>query len=84
MMPHDDIMEIKMEMVRKQTYLTAEQDRRLKEMADRYHTTEAEILRRALDSWLGTEAARTGPDPFEGLIGFVSGPNHTDHDDIYG
>jgi hypothetical protein len=37
-----------LELIRKQTYLTVEQDRRLKEQAEQYHTTEAEILRRAL------------------------------------
>jgi hypothetical protein len=73
-----------MEMIRKQTYVTAEQDRRLKEMADQYHTTEAEILRRALDNWFGRESARSDTDPFESLIGFVSGPEDVHHDDIYG
>jgi hypothetical protein len=73
-----------MELVRKQTYLTAEQDRRLKELAERYHTTEAELLRRALDSWLARDAARSDTDPFERLVGFVSDPNEVDHDDIYG
>jgi hypothetical protein len=73
-----------MELVRKQTYLTAEQDRRLKELAERYQTTEAELLRRALDSWLARDAARSDVDPFERLIGFVTGPNEVDHDDIYG
>jgi predicted transcriptional regulator len=72
-----------MELVRKQTYLTAEQDRRLKELAERHHTTEAEILRRALDSWLAAETGRNGGDPFEGLIGLVAGPTEVDHDDIY-
>ena len=73
-----------MEMVRKQTYLTAEQDRRLKEMAEKYHTTEAEIVRRALDNWFTRQSARGGTDPFESLIGFVSSARDVDHDDLYG
>ena len=71
------------ELVRKQTYITAEQDRAVKRLAKRYHTTEAEILRRALDSWLSREGAREGGDPFAALIGFVEGPDEVDHDDIY-
>ena len=73
-----------MEMVRKQTYLTAEQDRRLKVMAEQCHTTEAEILRRAFDDWFERQLARGDTDPFESLIGFVAGPKDVDHDDIYG
>jgi len=72
-----------MDLVRKQTYITAEQDRRLKESAERYHVTEAEVLRRALDSWLVDEDGTQGKDPFEWLIGFVDGPSEVDHDDIY-
>jgi len=70
-------------MVRKQTYLTEEQDRQLKALAQRHHTTQAEILRRALDSWLQRETAQNGADPFERLVGFASGPHEVDHDDIY-
>ena len=72
-----------MELIRKQTYITLEQDRAVKRLAARYHTTEAEILRRALDSWLGREEARNGEDPFAPLIGFIEGPVEVDHDDIY-
>lgn len=73
-----------MQLVRKQTYITPEQDRRLKQSAQQHGTTEAEILRRALDSWLIKETSRDGGDPFEAMIGFVSGPAAVDHDDIYG
>ncbi|MGI8826810.1 MAG: hypothetical protein ACR2JC_14395 [Chloroflexota bacterium] len=72
-----------MDMIRKQTYITVEQDRRLKEAAGRYQTTEAEVLRRALDGWLSGDSAHAGLDPFAGLIGFVDGPAEVDHDDIY-
>ena len=59
------------ELVRKQTYITAEQDRAVKRLAERHHTTEAEILRRALDDLLRREGMRDGEDPFAALIGFV-------------
>ena len=54
-----------MELVRKQTYLTAEQDRRLKELAEQDHVTEAEVLRRALDSWLAEEARSEADNIFK-------------------
>ena len=73
-----------MELIRKQTYITPEQDRALKRLAQRYGTTEAEIVRRALDDWLRREGLREGEDPFASLIGFVDGPSEVDHDDIYG
>lgn len=72
-----------MQMVRKQTYLTRDQDRRLKASAHREHTTEAEILRRALENWLKAEEAGSDSDPFERLVGFTSGVTDIDHDDIY-
>jgi len=71
-----------MELVRKQTYITPEQDRAVKRLAARYHTTEVEIVRRALESWLHREDARMSEDPFASLIGFVEGPAQIDHDDI--
>lgn len=73
-----------MDLIRKQTYITVEQDRRLKQLAERYGTTEADILRRALDGWLAIETARGRGDPFDSLIGLVAGPADADHDDIYG
>ena len=72
-----------MQLVRKQTYITLTQDRAVKRLAARYHTTEADILRRALDDWLGREGMREGNDPFEMLIGSFAGPVEVDHDDIY-
>jgi hypothetical protein len=72
-----------MELVRKQTYITREQDRKLKVVAQQYRATEAEILRRALDLLLADEENKTASDPFEGFIGFAAGPTDVDHDDIY-
>jgi len=73
-----------LDLVRKQTYLTSKQDRLLKELAKRDNVTEAEVLRRALDSWLAEETQRDAEDIFQGLIGSVEGPETVDHDDIYG
>lgn len=79
-----DIMELRrMEMVRKQTYITPAQDRALKRLAERSKTTEAEIMRRALDGWLRKQGARDSEDPFEALIGLFEGPTEVNHDDIY-
>jgi hypothetical protein len=78
-MGYDDIMEL----IRKQTYITEEQDRQLKHAARREGTTESEILRRALDRWLAHDVSRGLEDPFSGLIGFVEGPEDAEHDDIY-
>lgn len=54
----------------------------MKQLAARYHTTEAEIMRRALDEWLTRESVQQGEDPFAALIGFFDGPAEVDHDDI--
>lgn len=79
-----NIMEATMvELVRKQTYITLEQDRAVKRLAERYGTTEAEIIRRALTGWLSRESLHGDDDPFAALIGTVDGPAETDHDDIY-
>jgi hypothetical protein len=72
-----------MELIRKQTYITREQDVAVKTLAQRYHTTEAEILRRALDSWLQRERRGQSDDPFERLVGLFEGPTEVNHDDIY-
>ena len=45
-----------MELVRKQTYITSAQDRAVKLLAQRQGTTEAEILRNALDKFLARES----------------------------
>ncbi len=73
-----------MEFVRKQTYITPEQDAALKRIALDEHTTEAEIVRRALDAWLESKTSGRDPDPLRRLIGFVDLPLvENDHDDIY-
>jgi hypothetical protein len=83
-MSTDDIRRVSIvDLVRKQTYITPEQDRAVKRLAERHHTTEAEILRRALDDLLRREGVREGEDPFAALIGFIEGPTEVDHDDIY-
>lgn len=73
-----------MTMIRKQFYVTAEQDRAVKRLARRYRTTQAGIIRRALDDWLRREEAHDGEIPFAALIGFVDGPGNIDHNAIYG
>jgi hypothetical protein len=83
-MSTDDIRRMGIvDLVRKQTYITPEQDRAVKRLAERHHTTEAEILRRALDDLLRREGVRDGEDPFAALIGFLEGPTEVNHDDIY-
>jgi len=72
-----------MELVRKQTYITPNQDRAVKRLAQLQGTTEAEILRRALDLLLAREGILETQDPFVELIGMFEGPAEVDHDDIY-
>ena len=72
-----------MELVRKQTYITPAQDRAVKRLAQQQGTTEAEILRKALDMLLSREGIDENDDPFEGLIGLFAGPSEVHYDDIY-
>jgi hypothetical protein len=72
-----------MELVRKQTYITPAQDRAVKRLAQQQGTTEAEILRKALDQFLAKEGIVETQDPFAELIGMFEGPSEVDHDDIY-
>jgi len=72
-----------MELVRKQTYITPSQDRAVKRLARLQGTTEAEILRRAVDLLLAREGILETQDPFADLIGMFEGPAEVDHDDIY-
>ena len=72
-----------MEMVRKQTYITPAQDRAVKRLAQQQGTTEADILRKALDQFLAREGIVDTQDPFAELIGMFEGPSEVDHDDIY-
>ena len=50
-------------MIRKQVYITAEQDRWLKRRAQELGVPEAEVLRRSLDATAG----RNSPDAYGGL-----------------
>ncbi|HJT58514.1 MAG TPA: CopG family transcriptional regulator [Ktedonobacteraceae bacterium] len=72
-----------MELVRKQTYITLSQDRAVKRLAQQQGTTEAEILRKALDQFLASEGIIETKDPFAELIGMFEGPAEVDHNDIY-
>ncbi len=72
-----------MELVRKQTYITPAQDRAVKLLAQRQGTTEAEILRQAIDQFLIRHGISETRDPFVDLIGMFEGPSEADHDDIY-
>lgn len=72
-----------MELIRKQTYITPAQDRAVKQLAQQQGTTEAEILRKALDLLLAREGLNITEDPFSELIGMFEGPSEVDHDDIY-
>jgi hypothetical protein len=72
-----------MELIRKQTYITPAQDRAVKRLAQQQRTTEAEILRKALDLFLAREGISESEDPFADLIGMFEGPVEVDHDDIY-
>ena len=73
-----------MKLIRKQTYTTSAQDRALKRLAQQQGTTEADILRKALDQFLVKEGIIETDDPFAELIGMFEGPSEVDHDDIYG
>ena len=72
-----------MELVRKQTYITPAQDRAVKRLAQQQGTTEAEILRKALDQFLAREGIVETKDPFAELIGMFEGPSEVNHNDIY-
>lgn len=72
-----------MQLVRKQIYITPAQDRALKRLAKQQDTTEAEIIRKALDLLLVREGIGEHVDPFDDLIGLFSGPFEVNNDDIY-
>ena len=71
-----------MEFVRKQTYITPAQDRAVKLLARQKGTTEAEIIRKALDLLLIREGLGEYEDPFDELIGLFTGPSEVNHDGI--
>jgi hypothetical protein len=68
--------------VRKQTYITTAQNRAVKRLAQQQGTTEADILRKALDQLLAREGIVETQDRFADLIGMFEGPSEVDHDDI--
>jgi len=72
-----------MELICKQTYITPAQDRAVKLLAQRQGTTEAEILRQAIDQFLIRHGIGETQDPFADLIGMFEGPSEADHNDIY-
>ncbi len=55
----------------------------MKLLAQRQGTTEAEILRQAIDQFLIRHGISETRDPFVDLIGMFEGPSEADHDDIY-
>ncbi len=61
--------------IRKETYVTPQQDARIKVLAARKGVTEAEIIRQALDLFLAQqERGQTDEEPWlEGLIGAFTG-----------
>jgi hypothetical protein len=74
-----------MNLVRKQTYITAGQDRGLKRLAAETGSTQAKVIRQALDDWL-LRHGRGHTDacgPLEAFVGWFDGPGEVNHDDIY-
>lgn len=71
-----------MKLVRKQTYITPAQNRALKRLTQFQETSEAEILRKALDLFLAQEGITENEDPFAELIGLFVGSSEVDHNDI--
>jgi hypothetical protein len=68
-------------MVRKQLYLTREQNERLRRTAARERRTEAEILREALDRHLGSSApsaSQIDNDPMWGIVGIAKNAKSDD------
>jgi hypothetical protein len=72
-----------MKLVRKQTFITPAQNRALKRLAQQQNSSEAEILRKALDLYLAQVGITENVDPFADLIGLFAGPSEGDHDDIH-
>ena len=63
-------------MVRKQVYLSREQNERLRRVARRLRRTEADVLREALERHLGEPrgAASVGRDPLWAIVGIAASP----------
>ena len=54
----------------------------MKRLAQQQGTTEAEIIRKALDLLLIREGLGEYEDPFDELIGLFTGPSEVNHDGI--
>lgn len=67
-------------MVRKQVYLTVEQDRLLRRAAKKHRRTEADLIREALDRTLGDAAIDDPAD--DALWGLVAITDDTDAPDL--
>jgi hypothetical protein len=63
-------------MIRKQVYLSREQNERLRRAARRLRRTEADVLREALERHLGDRRAATfvGRDPLWAIVGIAASP----------
>lgn len=75
-----------MKLVRKQTYLTKEQDRLIKQLSRTQGLSEAEIVRKAVNHYLETRGAGSSRDALWDVVGIAnSGAKNgsTAHDDIY-
>ncbi len=72
-----------MKLISKRIYITLEQDEAVKQLAQRQGTTEAEILRKAIDQLLAWEGIKEIRYPFADMIGMFEVPTETDHNDIY-
>ena len=66
-------------MVRKQVYLTVEQDRRLRRAAKKHRRTEADLIREALDRTLGDA---TVVDPADDALWGLVAITDDDHPDL--
>lgn len=64
--------------VRKQVYLTQAQNEELKTLALMRNTSEASLIRKAIDLFLAQEEGKTTKDPLQRLIGLGKG-QHTDN-----
>jgi hypothetical protein len=73
-------------LVRKQTYLTKEQDLMIKKLAHSRGISEAEVLRSAIDRYLKEAGLMPYRDPLRDIVGMVRtgvGTGSTNHDAIY-
>ena len=72
-----------MPLIRKTFMISIAQARAIKRLAQQQETSEAEILRQALDQFLACKGRIDTEDPFAAIIGMFNGPSEVNHDDIY-